>query len=375
MSVQRTISLLAATRHIGWGGVGKLQLILEKLPFADIVLHGDEPTVAMTKQFLGPQHSFAAGLPSKIDAALVVNDPAAADIAADRGIPVVYVDSLPYMRTGNDVPKFGGVHYCAQKYPADLFPITNPLLQSWQDIKWIDPIVPTPQARRGGGGIVISVGGLYVRNLSGMASDLMNESVDSYLALVVIPLIDLLQRSNKKISAICGNINDEWCRRIGALMPEGVAVGPQSSRAFAQLLTEADLLITSPGSTTILQALSIDLPTLLLPPQNRSQLVNADIFSKRDAPIMRWPESVLDLEQLRQMRENGLSAENNYIYASIVAASRSADQSGRVADVIHDGVVGDHGEGVLDSALHSLGIAGAEQVARLVEEVARATPL
>jgi hydroxymethylcytosylglucuronate/cytosylglucuronate synthase len=371
MTIQSKFSLLAATRHIGWGGVGKLHLILEKLPSADIVLHGDDAAVAMTKRFLGKQHTFAASPPPKFDAALVVNDPVAADSAASRGIPVVYVDSLPYMRTGNDVPKFSSVvHYCAQKYPIDLFPITNPLLQSWEDIKWIDPIVPVPQARRGGGGVVISVGGLYVHNLTGMASNLMSASVDSYLELVIPPLVEFLQRSNKTILAICGNINEEWCRRIRALVPGSVAVGPQHSSAFDRLLTEADLLITSPGSTTILQAMSIDLPTLLLPPQNRSQLVNAEIFSKRDATIMRWPRSVLDLDELKKTRANGLAAENNYIYQSIIGAARSTSDAAEIGEEISNGILGAADDGVLDPALHALGIAGADQVAQLVEQVA-----
>ena len=371
MSFQSKFSLLAATRHIGWGGVGKLHLILEKLPSADIVLHGDEATVAMTKRFLGTQHTFATNPPPKFDAALVVNDPVAADNAAERGIPVVYVDSLPYMRTGNDVPKFSSVvHYCAQKYPIDLFPITNPLLQSWEDIHWIDPIVPVPHARRGGGGVVINVGGLYVHNLAGMAAELMSESVDCYLKLVLLPLIEFLAKSNRKISAVCGNINEAWCERIRAVVPDGVAVGPQLSGAFAQLLTEADLLITSPGSTTILQAMSIDLPTLLLPSQNRSQLVNAEMFSKRDAAIMRWPGSVLDLDELKETRANGLSAENNYIYQSIVDAARSKGSADEIAKVIGNGILGGHEDGVLDPALHALGIAGADQVADLVGQVA-----
>jgi hydroxymethylcytosylglucuronate/cytosylglucuronate synthase len=335
------------------------------------VLHGDEPTIAMTRRFLGPQHRFATNAPLKFDAALVINDPVAADSITDRGIPVVYVDSLPYMRTGNDVPRFGSIaYYCAQKYPIDLFPITNPLLQSWEDIRWVDPIVPVPQARRGGGGVVISVGGLYVHNLAGMASDLMNCSVDSYLNLVILPLVEFLRKSNRKISAICGNLNEEWCGRIRTIAPDGVAVGPQLSREFERLLTQADVLITSPGSTTILQAMSIDLPTLLLPAQNRSQLVNAELFSKRDAAIMRWPDSVLDLTELKRIRNDGLSAENNYIYKSIVGAARSKIRSDEVATVIRNGVRDGVEDGVLDVALHALGIAGADQVAQLVEQVA-----
>ena len=44
MSNQSRFSLLAATRHIGWGGVAELRPILEKLPCARVVL-----STAMTR--------------------------------------------------------------------------------------------------------------------------------------------------------------------------------------------------------------------------------------------------------------------------------------------------------------------------------------
>ena len=47
--------------------------------------------------------------------------------------------------------------------------------------------------------------------------------------------------------------------------PTALRSVPQSGDAFERILTDADLLISSPGSTTLLQAMSIDLPTILLP--------------------------------------------------------------------------------------------------------------
>jgi hydroxymethylcytosylglucuronate/cytosylglucuronate synthase len=372
MSVQPQFSLLAATRHIGWGGVGKLRLILEKLPHASVTLHGDNHTIAMTKQFLGSQHAFDESPQSKFDVALVINDPAVANHIAGLDVPVVYVDSLPYVhRTGTDVPELGQLaHYCAQKYPIDLFPLTNPLLRSWHDIRWIDPVVPVPQKRRGGGGIAISVGGLYAYNLPGISDELITDSVACYLNLVMFPLVDVLRKSNQKISAICGNINENDCKRLRALVPDTVTVGPQSPQAFERILADADLLITSPGSTTILQALSIDLPTLLLPSQNRSQFINARVFSKPDADIMQWPASVLDVAELERARAGGLPAVNRYIYQSIIDAACSTHLSEQVAAIIRNAVSCAPGDGVLDPGLHALGIAGAEQVAELITQVA-----
>jgi len=372
MPIESKFSLLAATRQIGWGGVGKLRLILEKLPSAHVVLHGDERSVALNKDFLGSHHEFDARPPPRFDVALVINDPALANSIADLDVPVVYVDSLPYVRkTDSDIPELAKVAcYCAQKYPIDLFPLTSPLLRKRQDIRWIDPIVPTPQSRSGGRGVVINVGGLYTYNIVGLASDLVNDAVDAYLNLVLFPLVDLLQRSDREISAICGNLNVDTCRRLGAIVPDSVAVGPQSPHAFERILADADLLMTSPGSTTILQAMSIDLPTLLLPSQNRSQYSNAQVYSKPGADIMQWPDSVLDQAELERLRPQGVTALNSYIYQSMIAAATARDMSDEVARVIRNAVINAPNDGVLNPQLSALGSAGADQVAQLVKQVA-----
>ena len=261
MSVRSKFSLLAATRHVGWGGVGKLRLILEKLPHARVTLHGDEHAIAITKQFLGPQHAFDENPPAKFDVALVINDPPAVNGIADLGAPTVFVDSLSYVRkTDAEFPPLDRLaYYCAQRYPVELLPVASPL-RNRENVRWIDPIVPMPQKRRGGGGIVINLGGLYAYNLAGISDDLVNQAVDAYLDLVLFPLVRLLQSSNRKILAICGNINEEGCQRLRAMVPDSVAVGPQPGEAFERILTDADLLISAPGSTTLLQAVSIGLP-------------------------------------------------------------------------------------------------------------------
>jgi hydroxymethylcytosylglucuronate/cytosylglucuronate synthase len=376
MFSRQKFSLLAATRHIGWGGMGKLRLILEKLPCADVVLYGDEHEVAITKEFLGSCHKFDVPPPLQFDVALVINDPGVANSIAGLGVPVVYVDSLPHVhKTETDVPQLAELaYYCAQKYPIDLFPITSPLLATWQDITWIDPIVPVPQSWRGGSGIVINVGGLYAYNVVGLPGELANRAVDAYLNMVLFPLVELLQASRRKISAICGNLNAETRKRLRALVPDSVAVGPQPPEVFERILTESDLLISSPGSTTILQAMSIKLPTLLLPPQNRSQFLNARVYSKPGANIMRWPSGVIDDAKFEQLRSKGLSPLNSYIYKSMIEAAASQDLSDEVATIIAKAVHNPSNQGVLNPRLSALGLAGAHQVAQLVEQVAKRNP-
>jgi hydroxymethylcytosylglucuronate/cytosylglucuronate synthase len=370
--VERKFSLLAATRHVGWGGVGKLRLILEKLPNARVTLHGDEHSVAKTKRFLGPQHIFDESPPAKFDVALVINDPPAVSNIAHLDVPIVFVDSLSYVRkTDAEFPPLDRLaYYCAQRYPSELLPPTSPLLRNRENIRWIDQIVPIPQRRRGGRGIVINLGGLYAYNLAGISDDLVNRAVDSYLDLVLFPLVRFLQSSNRKILAICGNINEEGCRRLRAIVPESVAVGPQSGEMFERILTDADLLISAPGSTTLLQAMSIDLPAILLPAQNRSQILNARIYAKPGADLMEWPDRVISDAEFERMRLQGPRAVFQYFYQSIIDAASSKELSDEVANVIRRAVSSAPDEGILNPGLHALGIAGAEQVARLIEQVA-----
>jgi hydroxymethylcytosylglucuronate/cytosylglucuronate synthase len=275
-------------------------------------------------------------------------------------------------KTDSDVPELAKLaHYCAQKYPIDLFPLASPLLRNWHDIRWIDPIVPAPSGRRGGAGIVINVGGLYAYNVTGLSSELADAAVDAYLNLVLFPATQILQQSERKISAICGNLSADACRRLRTMVPDSVAVGPQSPQRFECTLADADVLITSPGSTTILQAMSIDLPTLLLPSQNRSQFFNAQVYSKPGADIMQWPQRVLDVRKFEQLRSGGLSALNGYIYRSMIEAAASQDLSDQVSSIIRKAVSAAPACGVLNSRLAALGMSGADQVAQLVNEVAK----
>jgi hydroxymethylcytosylglucuronate/cytosylglucuronate synthase len=371
MSVQTKFSLLAATRHIGWGGVSKLRMILEKLPHASVTLHGDAHSVAITRKYLGPQHAIEASPPPKFDVALVINDPPAVEGIADLGAPVVFVDSLSYVRKkDSEFPSLDRLAYfCAQKYPTNRFPVARPL-QNRDNVRWVDAIIPIPEKRRGGGGIVINLGGLYVHNLAGISDDLVNRGVDAYLDLVLFPLVKLLVSSDRKILAICGNINEEGCRRLRALVPDGVAVGPQSGGAFERILTDADLLISAPGTTTLLQAASIDLPTILLPSENRSQIPNARLYTKPGADLGEWPDRVINEADFERMRLQGVGEVYRFFFQSMVNAAQSEGAKDEVLAVIRRVVSNAPADGILDPGLRALGTAGAEQVARLIEEVA-----
>ena len=376
MSDQSTFSLLVAIRYFGWGGLGKLRLILDQLPRARISLHGDPRIVSITKELLNSRYRFSEYLPERPDVALVINDRTAANNIADLDVPVVYVDSLPYVRVMDaDIPALDKVaYYCAQKYPVERLPLASPLLQKWPGIKWVDPIVPPSQNRRGGQGVVVNVGGLHSYDTGDIGDDLVDSAVEAYLNLVLFPLAGVLQAAGRKVSAVCGNLSPDSCRRLRTLLPECDAIGPQTPYAFERMLSDADLLITSPGSTTILHAMAISLPALLLPPQNLSQILNARLYSKPGADTMQWPASVLDGAKMEQLRFRGLHAALPYIYQSIANAAVSQEVANEIATVIRTAINNAPADGVLDDCLPTLGVRGAAQVAQLITQTISAPP-
>lgn len=366
-------SLLAAVRYYGWGGIGKLRLILDELPHADVTLYGNARITGLTKDLLGLHHRFSEAPPEDADVALVINDTFAANRIADLGVPVVFVDSLPYVRrTDGELPVLDKIaHYCGQKYPVELLPLRHPKLRAWPDIRWIDPIVPPSRKRKGGRGIVVNIGGLHCYDVPGIKQDLANDAADAYLSLVALPLARHLRATGQPVFAVCGNFSPAACAQLRTMFPGCDAIGSQTPYEFEQTLQDADLLITAPGSTTMLQALSMGLPTLLLPPQIISQVLNARVFTKPRADTMQWPPSVLDLEELDRQHADGMGAMANYFYRSVAAAKASGQIADEMTAIIRKGVQDAPRDGVLNPDVSRLGFSGASQVARLLEQTRR----
>lgn len=354
---------------LGWGSFGKLRLILDQLPGARIALHGNDRVVALTKELLGAHYDLQHP-PQRPDVALAINDPKDAREIIEQKIPVVYVDSVPYMRgTKPEIPPLDQLAcYCAQKYPIELMPLP-PHLQNRRDIRWIDPIVPASRTRHGGRGIVISVGGL--------TNPIAGGTADAYVKLVLLPLAELLRASGRTVFAICGSLTGEICSQLRTILPECGMIGPQSPQAFERILTNADLFIAAPGSTTILQAAALDLPTLLLPPQNRTQIFNARLFARPDADIMRWPARLLDTAKLEQLLPQELGRARRYVYDAIMTAAASREIANEVARAIRNAVDNAPADGVLRHDLSQFGFAGARQVAEVIRQtvLGRLAPL
>ena len=315
-SEQMPVVAVAAS-DFGWGSVGKLRLVLERLSDAvDLVLVArDEQDAATINGLLGFADPLRPGHFEDADVALVINDPTLAEMAWSAAVPVVYVDSLPYLRaTADEVPQHE-VTYCAQRVLGGV-PLKGGPLDERADIVWIEPIVPN--TRHQGGqrrGIVLNVGGLH-SHLSGRAER-------AYLDLVVQPLVEELVEVGAPVAAVCGNIDEIATAAISELIP-GVPVGRLAGPVFEGLVGEAALLITSPGSTTVLQAAAAGTPACLLPPQNLSQILNTELFRAGVFGVVAWPTSVLDRAVIDALWVEGEDTALSYIYDRMISSASEA---------------------------------------------------
>jgi hydroxymethylcytosylglucuronate/cytosylglucuronate synthase len=350
--------LLASACDFGWGSLGKLRLVLEELPGVAIALDTASSLSPTVRSMLGDRHSFTECKPEAACAGLVINDPRAADELTDCGLPVIYLDSLPYLwTTREEIPRSVAI-YCAQKSPADL-PAGSPLANR-RDVTWIDPVVPRSRRRLGGSGIVINVGGLH--------SHLSGDSTNAYVRLALMPLARLLADASYPVTAVCGNLPQWAVHALSALFPGQTKIGPQTPRNFERTLAAADTLITSPGSTTLLQAAAIGLRTSLLPPQNLSQILNAELFSAPSTPNRAWPSSVIDRAKVDSLRPAGEDIVLEYIYGQIIHAAKDkateAAMTARFAAVLSEIAAGSDAP----ANVTALGFNGASQVARFVRQ-------
>jgi hydroxymethylcytosylglucuronate/cytosylglucuronate synthase len=147
-----------------------------------------------------------------------------------------------------------------------------------------------------------------------------------------------------------------------------VRVGPRSHEDFAAALCSADLLLTSPGLTTLLEASAIGIPTLCLPPQNLSQVFNEQRFASIFDPECQvsWPDAMLDLAKLSEVRLSGEEAALRFIDESLAAQDPALTYSQiyrRISQGIRSVVDQTRDWGALAECS---GKAGAEQVASLL---------
>lgn len=329
----RDSRLLVSSVDFGFGAAGKLSSVFEFLPRTELVVVGsrllrrvqDTETAVAVRQWADDIGEVDL---ASIDAALVVLDPVLANLLTDAGIPVVYVDSLPHLWCAADEIPFRVFSYCAQryKYLADDRP---DVLRPVERFTWIDPIAPLSETRvdRQPGTAVVNVGGVHAP-MSGTAAS-------AYVELVVPAAVTALRSSGYDV-VVTGNVDDRTAKRVEA---DGAQCRTVPHREFIEVLQRSDLLLTSPGMTTMLEAGRAGVDCVLLPPQNLSQMMNTAVLAgPATKHAMPWPSRWFPYDDVDRAREDGEEAALSVIYQAIESISRTPTADGWLVETLTERV-------------------------------------
>ncbi|MEU8778693.1 hydroxymethylcytosylglucuronate/cytosylglucuronate synthase [Streptomyces sp. NPDC048606] len=389
-----TVALVGA--EFGWGSSGKLSAVLSALR--------DRPTPPL--RFVGMASGLGRPLLAEhavdgwydlprdpgrsnarveefvrtqgVRAALVVLDGAAAKALSDAGVPTVFVDSLPFLWSEGDrasLPLDATV-YCAQK-SVELPPECRGVLADARGLRWVEAVIARPGASGPGRGArrtagpyrraLISLGGLRAPGLA---------DPDHYPRLVLPAALEALAAHGVEEVHIAGNLPADL---VGGLVdastaPVRTTAGPLGHGAFLERLDACDVLLASPGLTTLLEAGGLGVPTVCLPPQNLSQIFNGRYHSKALGARLRvlWPKNVLVEDEVLALRSKGEDHALERIYGAIGSAARGDDRQD-VGRALRDGVLdalrGCADVAAWDALATTVGTRGAAQVADALLEV------
>ncbi|MES4889401.1 hydroxymethylcytosylglucuronate/cytosylglucuronate synthase [Streptomyces sp. NPDC096012] len=312
-----TVTVALCGVEFGWGSAGKLGAIVHALraELGDCVRfvglgsrlgreivrgHGVEEWHDVD---LGDTRALRALVDERsLDAAVCVLDRTAAVALEDAGCPVVFVDSLPFLWTKDDLDSLPlrASAYCAQLVPGLPGPAW-PVLARVENLRWVESVVvPGPvrtgreMRRAGERHAVVSLGGLL--------SPLLDDP-SAYLSLTVPAALDALAAWGTRQVTLCGNVPEGVFD--GITVPAGLDVrsGALDHQGFLTEIAEADVLLTSPGLTTLLETSTRGVPVVCLPPQNISQILNASFYAQAtEAPVAEWPEEVFCAQEVLDAR-------------------------------------------------------------------------
>lgn len=383
-------TVAVAGAEFGWGSSGKLSAVLAALrersprPLRFVGLASGLGRPLLAQHAVDRWYDLPVGAPAgesadavaevvraeRIDAAVVVLDGPAAMALEAAGVPTVFVDSLPFLWTEGDLaelPLEVSV-YCAQQC-VELPQECLGVLASVRELRWVEAVIGAPpdppEPRRSHPEpfrrALVNLGGLRAPDLADWTR---------YPAIVVPAVLEALAAYGVREAHVAGNLPAELAERLcgasGAVLR--VTAGPLTHGEFLHRLATCDLLLTSPGLTTLLEAGSLSVPTVCLPPQNLSQIFNGRFHSRAVLADVRvgWPPSVFAEDEVLARRSQGEEAALRVIYGGITAAAGARDVA-RSVSAVRDGVLGamrraSDGAAWGGLATH-VGVGGAAQVA------------
>ncbi|MGW7272536.1 hydroxymethylcytosylglucuronate/cytosylglucuronate synthase [Streptomyces sp. NPDC054864] len=339
------VTVAVAGAEFGWGSSGKLSAVLTALrersarPLRFIGLasglgrpllteHGVEHWYDLPAEASAGDRADAVAKvveAERIEAAVVVLDGPAAVALEAAGVPTVFVDSLPFLWTEGDLPDLPleVSVYCAQQC-VELPQECIGVLGSVRDLRWVEAVIGAPPEvqrprhsrpepfRRA----LVNLGGLRAPGLTDWTR---------YPEIVLPAVLEALGAHGVREAHVAGNLPAELAERLRAAGHAGLGVtaGPLSHAEFLHRLADCDVLLTSPGLTTLLEAGSLAVPTVCLPPQNLSQIFNGRFHSSAVHGDVRtvWPPEVFAEDEALARRSQGEDAALRVIYDGIAAAA------------------------------------------------------
>ncbi|MFI6394276.1 hypothetical protein [Nonomuraea sp. NPDC050540] len=367
---EKVSTIVATACDFGYGPAAKLDSIAQYLSGFRLVVHGTRLGQHICEFAYDAAYDTDTPLEDVIQkerpsAVLSVLDPQSAVIAEKCGVPVVYVDSLPFLWSPSDAVPFLATAYCAQMCPS--IPHTAwPVLRRIEHLHWVEGIVPEPVEPASGqrGVALISVGGVE--------SPVTSAAESFYANLVLQPAIEALDAAGYERVVVAGN-HDALMNADVDTRDMTITVDRRQlrHREFVGIARYARIVLTSPGLTTITECVSMGVPICLLPPQNLSQIFNARhaLEVTKDLPHVGWPPAVFDVREVERLRLLGEEAAVKYIVDSLAAAGTDTRRTSDVRAALRRNL-----EHALLGTRHSeqpsrVPAAGASQIAEILRSV------
>ncbi|MFH1469113.1 MAG: hypothetical protein ABIO70_32295 [Pseudomonadota bacterium] len=378
------MNVFAGAVPFGMGPVGKLASIIEASTDIAWTPCGDPfPLTVFSQASFGtpcwsrePAVLEAFAERHDIGLAVVVLDPDLAEVLERVGVSVVYVDSLPFLWTPEDPLPRAVSAYCAQLCPALPEAAWGPL-RTVRNLHWVGAIVPAvlppPGSHREG--VVLNLGGVHSPHGSGFA----------YLDLVVPAALAALEDRWRGGITITGSADALTHLRSpgGAadalLAQSGARCETLTQRDYLARIARAELLVTSPGLTTILETSALEVPLVVLPPQNLSQYFNAEIARNHlpGCAVVGWVHPTLSPARVEQARSRGEAWAVRYIQEAIAALRLEPSEAEALRDRIAGGVSAVLAEAcgpvTARGLLDIVGPRGTAQVLSVITSLAKAT--
>lgn len=348
-NVSRSLRILAGAFDFGLGPTGKLATLVQASPEWSWYACGDRLVGDLfgASQFVKTLWTHDSVRlerfinENRIDAALVILDPKLAIATQSLGIPVIYIDSLPFLWTNADVIPHRVSAYCAQFAP--YIPRSAwSQLRRIERLHWVESIIPGVPSSLQVKWSAVSVARRALINFGGAHST--SPQRFAYLDVVAPPLLNAISRMGFREAVITGAPdaishlrNNYFASASPSLHIEGRTF---SHEHFPQEVASSEMLFTAPGLTTILETAGLSVPTVLLPPQNLSQYRNTQYFAQLvdEQSIVSWPNAELQFSHLEALLPRGEEFMVEYIWAEIEALLSSnrigAQISARLCEVI-----------------------------------------